>query len=184
MRWSRVYTHGTGELQFAKDKIFEDRVPDRMVVGMLHPNSYNGNYVYHPYAFQKFQLSSMWQIINGEEYPYRFLELTHNSAAKDMAGYHCFVGAAGFCNKGEVCMLTPEVWEQGRKCKLFVFDNTADGNANGPMLNPKQKGDLRLPSYCPLLGRIWKPIKDRAWGSNPLRHSQLRKIKAKKNKAK
>ena len=91
-----------------------------MIVRMLHTNSYNGNFIYHPDAFLKFQLSSMRQIINGEEYPYRALELTHNSAAKDMAGYHRFVEALGFPNKGEAFMLTPEMWKKTarqRKCR-------------------------------------------------------------------
>ena len=48
----RVYNHGKGELQFAKDRIFEDRISDRMVMDLLHPNSFNGGVTYHPYAFQ------------------------------------------------------------------------------------------------------------------------------------
>ena len=140
----RVFTLGTGETRFNESNLFQSRIPDRMVVGLLHPNSYNGDYTYHPYAFQKFGVQEMKQLIHGEEYPYRTLELTHNSNQKDMNGYWRFLQAAGFVAKGKACMITPEMWGHGHSCTLFMFDNTANGDADGPMLNPRQKGDVRL----------------------------------------
>ena len=41
-------------------------------------------------------------------------------------------------------MITHEMWGQRRNCTLFTYDNTANGNADRSMLNPKKKGDLRL----------------------------------------
>lgn len=57
------YTLGTGQTRFEQDKIFNGRIPDRMVVGLLHPDSYNGNYAYHPFAFQKFGIKDIKQLI-------------------------------------------------------------------------------------------------------------------------
>ena len=140
----RVYTLGANERQFNEGNIFQGRIPDRMAVGLLHPNSFNGNVAYHPYAFQKFGVTTMKQLIHGEEYPYRALELVHNTDENDMAGYYRFVQAGGFLEKGEACMVTPGMWGQGRNCTLFLFDNTANGKADGTLMNPRQKGDVRL----------------------------------------
>ena len=86
----------------------------------------------------------MKQLINFEEYPYRTLELTHNSTEKDQEGYFRFLQAGGFIEEGEACMLTPGMWGQGRNCTLFLFNNTVNGNADGTLLNPKQRADIRI----------------------------------------
>ena len=140
----RVYTLGANERQFNEGNIFQGRIPQRLMVGLLHPNSFNGDVTYHPYAFQKFGVNMIKQLIHGEEYPYRAMELKHDSSENDMAGYYRFLQAGGFLDKGEACMLTPGMWGQDRNCTCFLFDNTANGKADGPLMNPRQKGDVRL----------------------------------------
>ena len=56
------------------------------------------------------------------------------------SGYYFFLKAGGFVAKGETSMITPEIWAQGHSCTLFLFDNTANFNAD----EPRQKGDSRL----------------------------------------
>ena len=74
------------------------------------------------------------QSVRGEEYPYESLELKHDDTRKDLRGYHGFLHA----------MVRASDWGQGKKCTLFVFDNTANGCLNSSVLNPKQSGELRL----------------------------------------
>ena len=82
-------------------------------------------------------------MIKGEEYPYRSLELDHDSNEKDMGGYFRFLEAGGFFARVGASMITPGMWGYGRNCTLFVFDNTASGNLDGPFMNPKQR-EVRL----------------------------------------
>ena len=35
-------------------------------------------------------------------------------------------------------------WGHGKRSNLFVFDNTANGCLDSPVLNPKQSGELRV----------------------------------------
>ena len=35
-------------------------------------------------------------------------------------------------------------WGHAKRCNLYVFDNTANGCLDSPVLNPKQSGELRL----------------------------------------
>ena len=138
----RVFTLPADIVEFNEDNLFQNRIPQRVVVGLLHPNALNGDYTYHPFAFQKFGVESVRQVIRGEDYPYRTLELNHNNSEKDMNGYHRFLQAGGFYSRLGASMVTPGMW--GGNCTLFVFDNTASGNIDGPHLNPKQKGNVRL----------------------------------------
>ena len=41
-------------------------------------------------------------------------------------------------------MVRASDWGQGKKCTLFVFDNTANGCLNSSVLNPEQNGELRI----------------------------------------
>ena len=41
-------------------------------------------------------------------------------------------------------MILKDNWGFGKWCTLFIFDNTASGCLDSPVLNPKQSGELRL----------------------------------------
>ena len=140
----RVFTLPTNVQEFNEDNLFQGRIPLRIVVGLLEPEALNGDLAHHPFAFQNFGVESVKQLIRCEEYPYRTLELNHNNNEKDMAGYHRFLQAGGFFARVGASMITPGMWGDGRNCTLFVFDNTASGNLDGPFMNPKQKGNVRL----------------------------------------
>ena len=82
--------------------------------------------------------------MDGEEYPYETLELAHDSAQKDVRGYHRFLEATGCLRKGKGNMVTREEWGQDRACTLFAFDNAANGHLHSPVLNPKLSGEVQL----------------------------------------
>ena len=41
-------------------------------------------------------------------------------------------------------MVLKDNWGRGKRCTLFVFDNTANACLDSPVLNPKHSGELRL----------------------------------------
>jgi len=114
-----------------------------VIVALLRQDAFNGEAGRYPFSYQKFNLSSIKQLVRGEEYPYETLELKHDDDSKYLRGYHRFLHAMGsFCrHKGN--MILASDLGQGKKCTLFVFDNTANGCLNSSVLNPKQSGELR-----------------------------------------
>ncbi len=96
------------------------------------------------FSFKTFNVSSIKQLIRGEEYPYETLELQHDGTSKDQRGYFRFLQATGCLCRGKGNMVLKENWGHDKKCTLFVFDNTANGCLDSPVLNPKQSGEVRL----------------------------------------
>ena len=84
--------------------------------------------------------------LDGEEYPYRALELTGNSGAEDLVGYDRFLIASGVYKHHKPPMLLPSDrggGGQGKNCTLFMFNNVP-GDADDPEFrNPRQTGNVR-----------------------------------------
>ena len=72
----RTFSFDGRATQWEKDNVFVGRFSDRVMVGLLHSNAFNGDLGRYPYAFQTFGVTQVRQSLNGEEYPYRTLELT------------------------------------------------------------------------------------------------------------
>ena len=83
--------------------------------------------------------------LNGEEYPYRTLQLTGTEAYEDLLGYDRFLQAMSAYNENKIPMLLPSDWGQGKNCTLFLFNNVPSGKADDPQYrNPRQSGNVRL----------------------------------------
>ena len=116
--------------QWEQDNVFVGRFPDRAIVGLLHSNALNGDLERNPYAFQKFRVTQVRQSLNGEEYPYRTLQLTGTEAYEDLLGYDRFLQAMGAYNENKIPMLLPSDWGQGKNCTLFLCNNVPSGKAD------------------------------------------------------
>jgi len=130
--------------RFDIPNLFQNRVPDRLIVGLVDSRVFNGDVTRDPFCFQKIGLSFARQIVRGEEYPYETLQLVHNSATRDNLGYFRFLQASGAWCKKKGNMVEREDWGQGKNCTLVMFNNVANGCAHSQRLNPKQTGDLQL----------------------------------------
>ena len=140
----RTYTfQGTSD-SWEENNIFQNRIPDRMIVGLLDAKAFNGDRAYYPFAFQKFGLESIKQIVRGEEYPYETLQLNGTNSSRDPLGFFRFVLASGARKKNQPSMLKYTDWGQNKNCTLFMFDNVASGDADSSNLNPRQSGDLQI----------------------------------------
>ena len=67
----RTFSMADGLTDFDQDQLFTNRVPVRVLVGLLHNSAFNGAYRRSPFAFEKFGLTLIRMTINGEEYPYK-----------------------------------------------------------------------------------------------------------------
>ena len=140
----RTFSMQGNLVRFDIPNLFQNRVPDRLIVGLVDSRNFNGDVTRDPFCFQKFGLSSIRQIVKGEEYPYETLQLVHNNATRDNLGYFRFLQASGAWCKKKGNMVELGDWGQAKNCTLFMFDNVANGGADSQRLNPKQTGDLQL----------------------------------------
>ena len=141
----RTFSFDGRTTQWEQDNVFVGRFPDRVMVGLLHSDAFNGNLQRYPFAFEKFGVTQIRQTLNGEEYPYRTLQLTGDQAYEDLLGYDRFLQAMGAYKKDKIPLLLPGDWGQGKNCTLFLFNNVPSGKADDPQYrNPRQSGNVRL----------------------------------------
>ena len=140
----RTFSMQGNLVRFDIPNLFQNRIPDRLIVGLLDSRAFNGDVTRDPFCFQKFGLSSIRQIVKGEEYPYETLQLVHNNGTRDNLGYFRFLQASGAWCKKKGNMVELGDWGQAKNCTLYMFDNVANGCADSQNLNPKQTGDLQL----------------------------------------
>ena len=131
----RTFTMQDNLTRFDIPNLFQNRIPDRLIVGLLDSRAF---------CFQKWGLTSIRQIVKGEEYPYETLHLVHNNGTRDNLGYFRFLQASGAWCKKKGNMVELLDWGQAKNCTLYMFDNVANGCADSQNLNPKQTGDLQL----------------------------------------
>ena len=130
--------------KFIEDNVFVGRVPDPLIVGLFDTKAFNGTLNYYPFAFQKFGVTSIKQIVRGEEYPYETLELNQNDQLKDNHGYFRFLQATGPMVKSGDCMVKPNEWGHAANYHLFAWNNVPSGNADSQNMNPKGAGNVKL----------------------------------------
>ena len=130
--------------RFDIPNLFQNRITDRMIVGLLDSRAFNRDVSRDPFCFEKFGLRAIRQMVKGEEYPYETLQFNQGNGARDALGYLRFLQASGAWHKKQGNMVQQEEWGQDKNCTLFMFDNMANGRADNKTLNPKQAGELQL----------------------------------------
>lgn len=140
----RTFNMQGNQQRYECNNLFQGRIPNRVIVGLVLSEAFNGNVARDPFCFQKFGVSNIRQLVRGEEYPYETLELVHNNGTQDLRGYYRFLQATGCLCKHQGNMVRSEDWGHGKNCTLFVFDNAANGCLDSPVLNPKQSGELQI----------------------------------------
>ena len=130
----RTFSFDSRTTQWEQDNVFVGRFPDRAMVKLQHSNAFNGDLERNPYAFQKFGVTQVRQSLNGEEYPYRTLQLPGTEAYEDLLGYDRFLQAMGAYNENKIPMLLPSDWGQGKNCTFFLFTNVPSGKPMTPSI--------------------------------------------------
>ena len=113
----------TGRVPFLRKHLFQGHVPDRLMVGLLDSRTYNGSLDHYPFAFQKFGVTRIRQIICVEKYPYETLELNQNDNKRDLWGYHRFLQASCALRKHQESLLKPGDWATTRiaRCTCLIM---------------------------------------------------------------
>ena len=121
------------------NNLFQGRIPNRVIVGLMHSDAFNDNVARDPFCFQKFGVSNIRQLVRGEEYSYETLELVHNNSTQDLRGYYRFLQATGcLCKQsGELQIVLNFCAPPGNNITVILygeFENLLEINKNKAML--------------------------------------------------
>ena len=92
---NKTFNMQGSQVRYECNNLFQGRIPNRVIVGLVHSDAFNGNVARDPFCFQKFGVSNIRQLVRGEEYSYDTLELVHNDGTQDLRGYCRFLQATG-----------------------------------------------------------------------------------------
>ena len=143
----RTFSIPTGSSRWEQDNLFLGRIPDEVVLVFMNSEVYNGNSERYTFAYERNGIKRISQSVNGEEYPYKALELSttaNNTNSADYMAYERLLTSMAVMHNKKEPMILPSEWGDGRKLNLFYFNNVPGGDPNNPFTrNPRQHGNVR-----------------------------------------
>ena len=143
----RTFSIPQGTTQWQQDNLFLGRIPDEVILVFMHSEVYNGNAERYTFAYERHNIKRISQALNGEEYPYKALELsttTNNTNSEDYMAYERMLTSMAVMHHRKEPMILPSEWGDGKKLNLFYFNNVPGGDPNNPFVrNPRQNGSVR-----------------------------------------
>lgn len=139
---TRTYTVNRGNLTGHNPNLFLGQLPQRLIIGLVDNDAYNGDYEKNPFHFKHYDINSLSAVMNGKPYP--FVPLTPDFAHKKYV--RCYetlfsvVNKSGFDEGNQISM---EDYPKG--FTLFGIDLTPDlGSAPPGVRYPTVTGTLGL----------------------------------------
>ena len=137
---TKVLTLSTGLKNFIQDNISTGALPNRVVIGLVDSDAYNGLISKNPYNFQHYNLNKIGLSIDGEDAPYKAIELNFDAGNYIMGYYSLFTGVnKSVTESGN--FIDRDDYANGYT--LFAFDLTGD-LCSGEHFNLVRSGNLRL----------------------------------------
>ena len=138
----RTFSFDGRSTTWSQDNVFLNKVPIKVIIGIMNSTNYNGDLAKYTFAYEKFGVTRVEQRIDGEVYPYRTLEVSGNTQAKDLAVYDQWLDATGAYTHHKPNMLLPGDCGQGKFCNLYMFNNVAGDSEDPTVRNPKMTGNV------------------------------------------
>ena len=139
----RSFSIPTGNLSLSKDNLFLGQLPNRIVVGFVDNDAYNGAYTKNPYNFKHLRLNYISVTVDGETVPMRPLRPSYAEGPGQsyIHAYNSLFMGSGrlFTDKG----LDIDRGDYVKGYTLYAFDLTPD-LSDGCHLNLVKQGNLRL----------------------------------------
>ena len=143
----RTFSIPQGTTQWQQDNLFLGRIPDEVILVFMRSDIYNGNIERHTFAYERNGVKRISQSINGEDYPYKALELSttaNNTNSADYMAYDRLLTSMAVMHNRKEPMILPSEWGDGKMLNLFYFNNVPGGDPNNPFVrNPRQHGNVR-----------------------------------------
>jgi hypothetical protein len=131
-----------GNPSLRKDNLFNGLVPKTFVFGLVESEAFNSALKKNPYNFQHFNVSSIGITVNGEEMPFKPLQLSYGAAPKYVEAFSTLFSGTGkmYYNTGND--ISREEFPKGYA--VYAFDLTPDMCGASPHFNVVQKGNLAI----------------------------------------
>lgn len=124
----RPYSIPAGSLTSTQDNLFLSQLPNRLIVGLVDSDAFNGSFKKNPFNFKHYDLNFISLYINGSQFPRTPIQPNYkkNRFARP---FHSMFSQLGLGNKNEGNDLDISEFHGGNT--LYVFDLTPsilDGN--------------------------------------------------------
>ena len=138
----KTYVIPAGNPSLRKDNLINGLVPKSFVFGLVTSEAFNGAYKQNPYNFQHFGVSSILITVNGEEMPFKPIQLSYGANPRYVEAYSTLFSGSGKWNYNTGNDITREDFPRGYA--IYAFDLTADMCGSSPHFNVVQRGNLAL----------------------------------------
>ena len=132
----KAYSIPTGNMSFVQDNIFTGQMPNRIVIGCVDNDAFNGSYKKSPFEFKHYNINFIGVYVDGQPVPHNPLQPDFENQLFVRAYQNLFTNAE---NKG--LYLSRSEFSQGYS--LFCFELSPD-LCDGSHLNLIRHSNLRL----------------------------------------
>ena len=139
----RSFTIPAGNMSMNKDNLFLGQIPNKIIIGFVDNDAYNGTYAKNPFNFKNFSLNYISITVDGEPLPMRPLRPSFAAGRGQnyIEAYNTlFMGTNRLFTDKEIA-INREEYAEGYT--LFAFDLTPD-LSDGCHLNLIKEGNVRL----------------------------------------
>ncbi|XP_041464631.1 uncharacterized protein F54H12.2-like [Lytechinus variegatus] len=139
----KSFTIPAGNMSINKDNLFLGQIPNRIIIGFVDNDSFNGSYRKNPYNFKHYNLNYISITVDGEPLPMRPLRPCFEEGGNQnyIEAYNTlFMGTSRLFSDHGIA-INREEYAQGYT--LYAFDLTPD-LSDGCHLNLVKEGNVRL----------------------------------------
>ena len=134
-----------GNLTLTQDHVFLGQLPNRIVVGCVTSEAFNGRYGKNPFNFQHMDINFLTVHVDGEQIPYSPLQPKFDGPAKNyIRAYQTLFSGTDKMYQDDGNIISRDDYAAGYA--LFAFDLSPDLSAGGHF-NLVKHGNLRLDVY-------------------------------------
>ena len=131
-----------GNLTLSQDHVFWGQLPNRIVVGCVTNDAFNGRYGKNPFNFKHMDISFLAVYVDGDQIPYSPLKPKFTGSHKNyVRAYQTLFSGTDKMYQDEGNTITRDDYAAGYT--LFAFDLSPDLSAGGHF-NLVKRGNLRL----------------------------------------
>ena len=126
-----------------KDNIFAGTIPKSFVFALVDADAFNGSYDKNPYNFQNYNVTTVTLTSNGEELPFKQLNLTYDGNKRNFTqAFNTLFSGTGKMNYNTGLDISREDYPKGYT--LYAFDLTPDMCGASAYFNTIQRGSLTV----------------------------------------
>ena len=131
-----------GNPSLRKDNIFNGLVPKSFVFGLVDSAAFNRDYTKNPFNFKHLNVSSIAVTVNGEDMPFKPLQLSYGNNPKYIEAYTTLFSGTGKMYYDVGNDISREEFPNGYA--IYAFDLTPDMCSSADHFNTIQRGNLAV----------------------------------------